>query len=41
MREYTIKGITHKIYESALEAPDEIKFFDNWREGDFANWLFC
>tara|TARA_R110002020_G_scaffold154369_1_gene334009 strand:- start:853 stop:1599 length:747 start_codon:yes stop_codon:yes gene_type:complete len=41
MREYTIKGITHKIYESALEAPDEIKFFDNWREGDAGDWVLA
>ena len=41
MREYTIKGIIYKVYEGALDAPDNIKFLDNWREGDVGDWVLA
>lgn len=39
MREYTIKGRTHKVYESVDEVPADITYNHDWRLSDIGDWV--
>jgi len=39
MRKYTVKGQSHTVYDGIDELPEDIKFLDNWRDGDIGDWV--
>ena len=39
MREYTIKGRKHIVYDNKDEFPDNMQFIDNWRDGKAGDWI--
>ena len=41
MREYTVKGISHKVYDSADEVPADITYLQDWRLGDIGDWILA
>ena len=39
MRKYTVKDQSHTVYDNTDELPEDLKFLDNWREGDIGDWV--
>jgi hypothetical protein len=39
MTEYIVKGITHKVYDSVDEVPEDVTYLHNWRLGDIGDWV--
>jgi hypothetical protein len=39
MREYTVNGIMHPVYDDLTEVPETIKPKKNWRRGDVNDWV--
>jgi hypothetical protein len=39
VREYTVSGKIHIVYDSKEEFPKAKKFLDNWRDGDVGDWV--
>jgi hydroxymethylpyrimidine pyrophosphatase-like HAD family hydrolase len=41
MREYTIKKVVHKVYESLEEVPSTIVYLQDWRLGEIGDWVLA
>ena len=41
MRKYTVKDQSHTVYDNTDELPEDLKFLDNWREGDIGDWVLA
>ena len=39
MREYIVKGISHKVFDSIDEVPSNITYLKDWRKGDIGDWV--
>ena len=39
MRFYKVNGITHTVYDSVEEAPPELKYLEDWRDGRTTDWV--
>lgn len=41
MRNYSIKGRMHTVYEDKSELPDNFVYKENWREGQIGDWVLA
>ena len=41
MRTYKAYGKDHKVYENRSEVPQGIDVLDNWRDGEFGDWVLA
>ena len=41
MRNYSIKGIEHTVYDYSNELPANFVYKDNWREGQVGDWVLA
>jgi len=41
MREYTVNGISHKVYDSVDEVPVDVTYLHDWRVGDIGDWVLA
>ena len=41
MRDYTVKGIAHIVYDSVDEVPADIAYLHDWKLGDIGDWILA
>ena len=39
MRHYKVNGINHTVFDSVEEAPPELKYLEDWRDGHISDWV--